>query len=432
MKNKALAVLLSVTLAAGMLAGCGGGTDSSTSDNSATEDSKTANEAEGETGADTSGEKTKVTLWHALTDEEVDLVQSYVDEFNAQSEIAEVTLVYTPTDEMIKQLTIGNIAGDMADMVLMDNCYTSEFAASGVLEELTEYYNNWDENQFLEGPLQSVTYNDGIYGIPYASNCLALFYNEDMLAEAGVEVPTTWDELKTAAAALTTEAHTGFALCGAKDGEGTFQIYPLIASAGGDINHLDSEGSIEAVQLIGDMIAEGSVSKEIMNWSQADLEKQFASGNIAMMINGVWQVEPLRNDAPDLNWNVAYIPIPEDGIYATTLGGENLCVTSGAETDACWEFVSWLCGKEISPKFCKDMSRFSGRSDVNNEEWFEDEVTLFFANYMQYTVARVHPRWTECASALQVAYQKVFSGEETAADAMAEAQVEIDTINAEE
>lgn len=377
--------------------------------------------------------KTEVTLWHGLTDEEVDLVKSYVDEFNAQSEKAEVTMVYTPRDEMIKQLTIGNIAGDMADMVLLDNPFNAEFAASGVLEDLTDLYDNWDENQFLEGPLSSATYEDHIYGIPYACNDLALFYNEDMLKEAGVEVPTTWDELKDVAAALTKDGKYGFALCGAKDEEGAFQILPFINAAGGDINSLRDTGSIEAVQLIGDMIEAGSVSKEIMNWSQADVEKQFVAENCAMMINGVWQVDIIRKDNPDLNWNVSYIPIPENGENATELGGENLCVTKGADTEACWEFITWLCGKEISPKFCKEMSRFSARSDVDNEKWFsDDEITLFFANYMKDTHARVHPRWSECSSALQTAFQKVYSGEASAADAMAEAAKEVEKINEEE
>ena len=424
MLRKTIGGTLALMFVLGTLSGCANTT--SAPENGGVEsigDTENAESAE-------SGKK-EVTLWHALTDEEVDRVESYAELFNEQSQKANVKLVYTPRDEMIKKLTIGNIAGDMADMVLLDNPFNAEFAASGVLEDLTEYYNAWDENQFLEGPLSSATYNERIYGLPYCCNCIALFYNEDMMEEAGVEVPETWEELKTSARELTNDEHFGFALCGTKDEEGAFQILPFINSAGGDINSLGSQGSIEAVQLIGDMILEGSISKEIMNWSQADVEKQFVAGNCAMMINGVWQVDTIKKDNPDLKWNVAYIPVSNTGKNATELGGENLCVTKGADVEACWEFVSWICGKEISPKFCKEMSRFSARSDVKNEEWIEDEVILFFANYMKDTYARVHPRWTECSSALQIACQKVYSGEATAAEAMKEAQKEVDAINAE-
>lgn len=417
MRKRMIVTSVVAAMLIGTLAGCGGASNSSSAG-----------------GASSSGgEKTTITMWHALADNELEIFQRYVDEFNAQSKLAEVELVYTPADEYIKQLTIGNIAGDMAEMVMMDNCYTSEFAATGVLEDLSSYYNEWDENQMLDGPIQSVTYEGGVYGLPYACNTIALFYNVDMLEEAGVEVPATWDELVDAAAKLTTDEHTGFAFCGAKTGEGAFQVYPFLNQAGADINTLDSEGAIAAIDMLGSMVEAGSASKEVMNWSQADLEKQFAAGNVAMIIEGVWQIGQLREDAPDLNWDVAKIPIPEGGSDATALGGENICVTAGADTEACWEFLSWLCGKETSPKLCKEMSRFSARSDIDNEEWFSDDAqTLFFANYMQNTVARVHPRWSECATALEVAYQKVFLGEASAADAMAEAQAEIDKINAEE
>lgn len=421
MRKKVITAAVVAAMLAGTLTGCGGSSGSSSETGS------------GEGSSSPGGEKETITMWHALADNELEIFQKYVDEFNAQSELAQVELVYTPADEYIKQLTIGNIAGDMADMVMMDNCYTTEFAATGVLEDLSSYYNEWDENQMLDGPMQSVTYEDGVYGLPYSCNTIALFYNVDMLEEAGVEVPTTWEELVDAAAKLTTDEHTGFAFCGAKTGEGAFQVYPFLNQAGADINTLDSEGAISAVEMLGSMVEAGSASKEVMNWSQADLEKQFAAGNVAMIIEGVWQLDQLRADAPDLNWDVAKIPVPEGGTDATALGGENICVTSGANAEACWEFLSWICSKDISPSLCKDMSRFSARSDIDNEEWFSDDPqTLFFANYMQDTVARVHPRWSECATALEVAYQKVFSGEASAADAMAEAQAEIDKINAEE
>lgn len=434
MKKRIIVATLLASMVAGLV-GCGSSASNETTEtaaaSSAAEETAEAEPAKEETTE--AGEKEKITLWHALTDNELELVQGYIDEFNAQSSLAEVELVYTPTDEMIKQLTIGNIAGDMSDLVLMDNCYTAEFAAAGVLENLSEKYDAWEENQMLEGPMQSVTYEDGVYGLPYACNCIALFYNEDMLKEANVEVPKTWDELVDAAAKLTNDEHTGFALCAAKTGEGAFQIYPFLNQAGADINTLDSEGAIAAIEMLNEMIQAGSASKEVMNWTQADLEKQFAAGNIAMMVNGVWEVEPVRSDAPDLNWDVAPIPIPADGVDATDLGGENLCVTKGANVDACWEFLSWICGKEISPKFCKDMSRFSARADVNNEEWYSDDPqTMFFADYMSATAARVHPRWNECANALEIAYQKVFSGESDAPSAMKEAQAEVDKINAEE
>ena len=46
-----------------------------------------------------------------------------------------------------------------------------------------------------------------------------------------------------------------------------------------------------------------------INWTQGDVMNQFISGNLAMMINGPWQVPTMREQAADLNWNVALIPM---------------------------------------------------------------------------------------------------------------------------
>lgn len=52
-----------------------------------------------------------------------------------------------------------------------------------------------------------------------------------MLREAGVEVPTTWDELRNAAKVLTKEQVSGFAFCSLQNEEGTFKFALLIVVA---------------------------------------------------------------------------------------------------------------------------------------------------------------------------------------------------------
>ena len=87
---------------------------------------------------------------------------------------------------------------------------------------------------------------------------------------------------------------------------------------------IDSEGGIKALTLAKDLVDSGAMSKECINWTQGDVMNQFISGNVAMMINGPWQIPTMQQEAPDLNWNVALIP--KDAEYASCLGGENYAV----------------------------------------------------------------------------------------------------------
>ena len=70
-------------------------------------------------------------------------------------------------------------------------------------------------------------------------------------------------------------------------------------SAGADVETLDSPDAVKALTYITDMVKEGYMSNEIINWTQADVQKQFATGKAAMMINGPWNIETTKRDAPD-------------------------------------------------------------------------------------------------------------------------------------
>ncbi len=410
--QKVVMLFFVVVMVTGILTACSGG---KVTENSQSNDSK----------GETKGQKNIVRLWHGLTEVELPKFEEMTNNFNEQSKTTEVELVYIPREELLKQLTIGNLAGDMADMALIDNPDTAGFAASGVLEDVTELYNNWSENQMLEGPINSAIYDEKIYGVPYAYNNLALFYDKDMLSEAGVEVPTTWDELSEAAQKLTTKEHYGFAFCSIKNEEGTFQYIPFLTSAGGSFDKMDSTENIKTLTFLYDMIAKDSVSREVISWTQADIEKQFATGKTAMMINGPWNIPQIQADAPDKNWGVAYIPKDKD--YSSCLGGENLCITKGANKDTCWEFIEYLCGKKINATFCKSVSKFSPRSDVDNEELYkDDEILKVFSENMENAKARgPHPLWTQISTDIQIMMQEVFTGAKTPEQAANDAQAKI-------
>lgn len=424
MKRKGFAVLFAAVMAAGLCA-CGG--SSSGDENSAgTPEVKEEKENESDTDA---GEKKVITLWETLAESEQALYQTYVDEFNAQSDTVEVKLVYMPPENFNTQVAVGNLSSEMGDILRVDNPETVGYAASGVLADLTDYYNNWDEANYLEGPIASATYEDKIYGIPAESNCIALYYNKEMLKEAGVEVPTTWTELKAAAKALTTEEHFGFAMSAQASEEGTFHYLPFLWSVERDVTKLGSEAGIEALTYLNSIFEDGSMSLDCLNYTQADAAKQFAAGNFAMMINGPWNVSVVQQDNPELDFGIALIPKAEDGENASCLGGENLCVSANADVDACWEFISWFCSKEVNARYVKDMGKFSPRSDMDLDEMYaDDEIMMAFAEEMEYAYPRSNLSWNEISKQIQTMMQETYTGSKTPEQAAKDAQAAVEKI----
>ena len=77
----------------------------------------------------------------------------------------------------------------------------------------------------------------------------------------------------------------------------------------------------EALQFWKDLVDDGSASKSVVNWSQADVNDQFIAGKAAMMLNGPWQIPAL--DKAKINYGVVKFPVNKPGQTSIApLGGE--------------------------------------------------------------------------------------------------------------
>jgi multiple sugar transport system substrate-binding protein len=376
-----------------------------------------------------SAEVIQLELWHYYgTDYEYSdgsVFQRDIDAFNASQDRIHVSYTYVAREDLLKQYTMGALSGELPDLGMVDNPDMAGFIQMGVFADITDQLNAWGQlDQFFPGPLNSCTQNGRIYGLPHNSNCLALFYDKDMLAEAGLSVPTNWTELKEVAKKLTDPAkgRYGLGISAVKNEEGCFQFMPWFISAGGKLEDLGGKGCVDALSYLTDLINEGLMPKDVINWTQGDCNNQFISGGLAMQVNGPWNVATIKNLAPDKNWAVALVPKADDGVYASVLGGENFGVTTACENpDAAVEFLTWLMSKDVSANFCEAGGKFSPRADssASKEIWTTDPIFSVFATEMQYAMPRgPHPRWPEISTAISVAQHEAFTGVKTPQEAL--------------
>lgn len=389
-------------------------------------------------GVSLADEKVTLELWHYFaTDYEASdgtLFQKEIDRFNESQDRIQVNYTFVSRDDLMKQYTMGALSGELPDIGMVDNPDMASYIQMGVFADITDQLNAWGElDQFYSGPLNSCIQNGRIYGLPQNSNALALFYDKDVLAAAGCEVPTTWSELREVAKKVTDPAsgRYGLGISAVKNEEGCFQFMPWFLSAGGKLEELNGEGCVTAMTFLNDLILDGSMPKDVINWQQGDCNNQFISGGLAMQINGPWNVGLVKELAPDKNWGVALIPKYDEGVNASVLGGENFGVTTACENvDAAVEFLTWLMECENSANFCESSGKFSPRADAtaSKEIWTTDPIFSVFGESVQYAQPRgPHPRWPEISTAISVAQHEVFTGVSDAQTALDKAA---ETVNA--
>ncbi len=366
-----------------------------------------------------------VTIWYYWeTAGHQEALNHIIEEFNGSQEGITVEAKYVPFADFKKQLSIGASADELPDLVILDNPDHAAYAAMGIFADITDRF---DVSTYYPGPINSCTLDGKLYGVPFGSNDLVLFYNEDMLKEAGCEVPTTWDELLEAAKATTTDTVSGFAHCALQNEEGTFNFLPWVWSTGATAYEINSEGGIKALTFEKELVDSGAMTKEAINWTQGDTMHQFIAGNLAMMINGTWQIPTMREEVPDLNWNVA--PIPQDAVQASGLGGENYAVIAGGNEEAAIKFLEYATSRDTCLYMMNAMGYISADSTIADGQFEGDPVYQVFVDEMQYAQARGPlPEWPSISDAISLAFNKVITGESSPEDAAAEAQATIDGI----
>ena len=415
--QKIAALLLIGTMTASLMTGCGG-------NSGAKEESKeTSSEESG-----SKGEAAEVTLWHYFEHEAGDL-EAIAEKYNEEQDDIHVTCTYVSRDELMNQYTIGAVSGELPDIGMVDSPDMASYISLGVFEDITEELEAWEDlEQFYPGPLLSCQDADGkYYGIPNNSNCLALACNMDVLRAAGFEnPPTTWDEFRKVCEA-TTDASTGtygFAMCAIGTEEGTFQILPWVCSAGGNIDDLSSPEATKGIKFLSDLVKDGLMSKEVVNWQQSEAFNAFCAGKAAMVESGTWQLADIDEKIAG-TFEYQYALLPKDKEYASTIGGENFGVCTGSEhREECIEFLKYLMSAQNNADFTAAAAKLPVRKDAVslNELFTTDERYKIFNEGMNYARARgPHAQWPTLSEAFYTATQQSMLGEKSVEDALKQA-----------
>jgi multiple sugar transport system substrate-binding protein len=373
--------------------------------------------------------KKTVTIWNYWeTPKHQETLARICKDFNASQAKIEVVTKYIPFADFKKQLSIGAAASQLPDIVIIDNPDHASYSGMGIFADITDKMASWpDLKQYFEGPLNSCKLNGRLYGLPFGSNCLSLYYNEDMLKAAGVKPPKTWDELKSVAAKTTKGNVHGFGISAVQNEEGTFGFLCWLWGSGNTSFQINNPNGIKALSLMRDLVKSGAMPKEVINWTQGDTMNQFISGNLAMMVNGPWQVPTMRAQAPNLKWNVVQLPVGAKP--ASDLGGENFGVVKGDKVDEAVAFLKFAASPAEMKTYINDFGYIASRKDVADTQFTNDAVMKVFSAQMASAQPRgPHPRWPEISDALSLAMNESITGIATPEAAAAKAQKTIDAI----
>jgi multiple sugar transport system substrate-binding protein len=280
---------------------------------------------------------------------DTDIVKKMLPAFKKAYPNVDVKIEALPYDQMRDKIVSSFLAPDPTyDLIVVDNPWMTDFAKGGFLEPLDTRIaarSGYDLEDFSK-PLRDIADVEGTtYGVPFYNYALALVYRTDLYKKAGLTPPKTLDELKAAAAKLTTRGRSGIAMQPQK-GYKIFEEWGnYLLAAGGSIQGADGKVTLDSPQARQALrtyieIYKASAPEKSLNWAFDEAIRSASSDKAAQLISYNWTLPTLK--ASGKPFSIAEVP----GGRAI-LGAWYWSVPKKSATkDAAWSFVSWLTSKE--------------------------------------------------------------------------------------
>ncbi len=294
-------------------------------------------------------------------------MQQLLKRFNKQDKgrVTYLEMSFDREEYLANLETEFQVRGGRIDVAVADVMWTAELAANHWIADVSGRFSG--RSNFLEGPIQSLTYEGGIYGLPWGTDAGMLYYREDLLEQSGYsEAPKTWEDLKEMAGKVVRDSGTkfGFVFQGANYEGGVCNGLEFIWTHGGEVVDPDdpnkvvinSPESVAGLATERSMVSDGIAPQAVANYTEFESQNTFLAGDAVFCRNWPnmyaipYGADPYENPSNVKPEQVGVSSLPVGGGQrrsANCLGGENLVINASSEMqDEAWEFVRFATDEE--------------------------------------------------------------------------------------
>jgi multiple sugar transport system substrate-binding protein len=353
-------------------------------------------------------------------------------------------------DTMHEKFTVQVTSGDAPDVATMDMTWIPTFASKKIFADLGDLSGGQlngqpVESQYTPGALEAMKFEDTYVTMMFDFDAYALYYRADQFEKKGIDVPTNWDELSSAAQQLAEDTNgdgTCDKFCFEVYGNDCFHWCQFLFQDGGEILNADntaaafnSDAGLASMDYYKSFVDNGSG----IYWGDAQGEpiRGIKDERLGMFLDGPYFMGIMKQSAPEQSgdWKVAQAPYSQEpGSY---LGGTGLSIPVNApHQQEAWLFVQYMLElpQQIgvfklagaapatsaaldSPELTKPDPYFGGQAPF---PLFKDSMAT--ATHFPY----VEP-WDAIDTDIGNMVQSVMLGEATAQQALADGAAKVDS-----
>jgi multiple sugar transport system substrate-binding protein len=418
-----------LVLAAG-LAACGGSGD----DDTAPDDTDNAGDAD-ETDTDESddsdsGEQSTVTMWMypVIADEDAssEFWSGIEADFEAANPDVDLNIEAQPWDGRQEKITTALASGTGFDIVLLGPDQIPQYVDQGSLLPLDDLVGE-AKDAFLPNAVDSLSVDGQLYGVPIYHTVVTPVFNTSLLDAAGItELPTTWEDVKAAGAALAADDIPVLDYPGSPEETLNLTFYPLLWQAGGSVFSedgtsvaFDGPEGVEALQFLVDLAESGGLPPDSPTRVNSIEERPFAAGEAAMLHVG--DLTQSRQVADMLGAENVAVGQPLSNAEQITFGlPGGLVASHAADPDAVAKVLQFMASPEAIEGMAGASGFFPSRTDVTMPD--DGAYVTEFADALQYAFpGDSHPQARQVMSILAPQVQGALLGQKSVEDALSDA-----------
>ena len=394
--KKMLAAAVTVAVSCGMLAGCSGGGSTGGAAIQSAQASAEGSGAAGDQTADAQEDGSALTAdpanfevtepitiqwWHALEDQYSQTVQEVVDDFNNSQDLITVEPVYVGDYSAVNEaLVAAHAAGTgLPALTVANTPYVAEYGAGGLTEDLTPYIEatGFEIDDFGKGLVEASSYDGQQVALPFLISTQVMYYNQDMADELGITIPENFADMdaflekaSVVGADGTTERYGTIIPGWDQWYYETFYLNNGVKIINDDQTSTDlgSEAAVALVNKFKEWCDKGWIYWANGADASSIMRQNFIDGKAFSVVH----TSSLYNTYVDLcDFEVGMSWLPGGDTRDQEIGGCVLLLPAKndqATKNAAWQFLSYLCSKEVNMKWATETGYIPTRNSVLETE----------------------------------------------------------------
>lgn len=390
-------------------------------------------------------EPTEVVFWHAMSGSNEKALEVLAAKFMDENPNIKLNLQFQGNyRELFDKLMASAKANQLPTMTQIYSNRLSWYVDKGLVENLNPYIGTegigLTSEEIEDYPIFFL--DDGIwdgnqYAMPFNKSQMVLYYNVDMFEEAGLEVPTTWEEWKSAAEVLTKDT----------DGDGDPDVYgivfannistdiaPWLKQAGGmtmseedNVLFFDTPQTAEAVEFLNSMMQE-KIARTAGEDKYANVP--LSQGRAAMCVASTSAISNIEKNTLE-GINLFAAPLPSHKTNDQLYYGTNVAVYNTGTPEeklGAWLFTKYLSTPENTAYLARKTgylpARYSSR-EIPEYKAYLESAPIKAVGLESFHIGFQGTRNIGGINALDVLGEEldlVFAGQKSVADALKDAQ----------